>query len=104
MDAGGLVFGNFSQNRAEGVRRRKIGVSEAEVEDLVCAVLGLEPGPFFEHFPDPGGPFDKPFDFFGDCHGVLSICILLVKSIAPSEKSAVPGRLKSTNSEYRNSK
>jgi len=39
--------------------RRQVGVAEAEVADLVRAVLGLEPGAFFKHLADPGGAFRK---------------------------------------------
>ncbi len=68
----GLFVQDVDDRIHNGLRRRDIGIPEAEIVDILIPVDAFEPRAFLEHFADSGIVGYKRFHFFGYHPGPLS--------------------------------
>src|SRR4030042_2700393 len=68
MFPGAFITENFQDRFPDFLRRLKVGISEAEIENLVGPQLVLQFDTLLEHFPDPGSSLHVIPNFHGDRH------------------------------------
>jgi hypothetical protein len=73
MNTGLVIYGQILEYFREFWRRRNIRVAEAEIKNIVSAVLGLHSRSFLEHFSDPGGFLRKLLHFLCYGHKYISL-------------------------------